>query len=63
MHYTRNNTCIHANHIREYQSQLWNNFQAPEHFKMPYLKKPWDVKRFIGSYWRQRCISEEGDIR
>ena len=28
MHYTRNNTCIHANHVREYQSQLWNNFPA-----------------------------------
>ena len=28
MHYTRNNTCIHANHIREYQSQLWNNFSS-----------------------------------
>ena len=26
MHYTINNICIHANHIREYQSQLWNNF-------------------------------------
>jgi len=29
MHYTRNNTCIHANHIREYQSQLWNSFSSP----------------------------------
>ena len=27
MHCTRNNTCIHANHLREYQSQLWNNFR------------------------------------
>ena len=28
MHYTRNNTCIHAKHVREYQSQLWNNFSS-----------------------------------
>ena len=26
--HTSNNICIHANHIREYQSQLWNNFSS-----------------------------------
>ena len=26
MHYTRNKTRNHANHIREYQSQLWKDF-------------------------------------
>ena len=26
MHYIRFNICIHANHIREYQSQLWKDF-------------------------------------
>ena len=33
MHYTRNNTCIHENHVREYQSQLWNNFSSPRTFQ------------------------------
>ena len=28
MHHTHNNIRIHANHIREYQSQLWNNFSS-----------------------------------
>ena len=26
MHYIRNSICIHANHVREYQSQSWNKF-------------------------------------
>ena len=26
--HSSNNICIHANHIREYQSQLWNTFPA-----------------------------------
>ena len=26
MHYIRNSICIHANHVREYQSQPWNKF-------------------------------------
>ena len=28
IHHTSNNTRIHANHVREYQSQLWNNFSS-----------------------------------
>ena len=28
MHYSSNNTHIHVNHIREYQSQLWNKFSS-----------------------------------
>ena len=33
MHYTRNNTYIHANHIREYQSQLRNTFSSLRTFQ------------------------------
>ena len=28
IHHTSNNTRIHANHVREYQSQLWSNFSS-----------------------------------
>ncbi len=28
MHYIRNTICIHANHVREYQSQSWNKFSS-----------------------------------
>ena len=28
IHHTSNNTRIHANHVREYQSQLCNNFSS-----------------------------------
>ena len=38
MHYTRNNTCIHANHIREYQSQPWNGFSGLRTLQTPLIQ-------------------------
>ena len=33
IHHTSNNTRIHVNHVREYQSQLWNNFSSLRTFQ------------------------------
>ena len=38
-------------------------FQAPEPFKMPYPKKPWDVNTPYGANPYQRIISRQVEIR
>ena len=38
-------------------------FQAPEHFKMPYPKKPRDVNTPYGANPYQRIISRQVEIR
>ena len=64
MHHTSNNTRIHANHIREYQSQLWNNFSSLRTLQRSLIQtatlhehSPW--RQFIPKIF----ITREGDIR
>ena len=62
MHYIRNNICIHANHIRESQSQLWNNFSSPRTLQRSLIRQPHCVNTPYGANSYQRIISREGEI-
>ena len=63
MQITRVITCVFMQIISENISLSHGIiFQAPEHFKMPYLKKPWDVNTPYGANSYQRIISREGKI-